>query len=131
MTAFFTQFGGYAGVAASIVTVVFVLIGYSHKESRALKKEEADTAKNVIDLLTNKVTVLEDKVNEMEIKIDELTAENRTLRDVLQGRDVETKQYYKDAYAMMEVIKHNDKISEENSKILARLSSLLEIYVNK
>ncbi len=130
MESFVSQFGGWIGlIAAAVVSITYIISLFS-KSSRELKKEESDTAKDVIDLLSTKVTVLEGKVNELELKVDELTTENRTLRDVLQGRDGETKQFYKDAYSAMEIIKHNDKVSEENSKTLSKIATLLETLVN-
>lgn len=124
-----SQFGGVAGIVSVVIVGGFGLFSLFNKNSKALRKEETDTAKDVIDLLTSKVTVLEGKVEELETKVDTLTTENKTLRDVLQGRDGETKQFYKDAYSAIEVIKHNDKVSEENSKTLAKIATLLETVI--
>ena len=124
-----SQFGGVVGLISGIVGIVFFIFVTFNKNYKKLKKEETDTAKDVIDLLTSKVTVLEGKVKELETKVDILTTENKTLRDVLQGRDGETKQFYQDAYAAMKVIEHNDKVSEENSRTLAKIATLLETVI--
>ncbi len=129
MDYFVENFGGWIGIIAAVVFGIFSLVGIINRSSRQLKKEETDTAKDVIELLSKKVDVLEAKVEELEGKVDSLTTENRSLRDVLQGRDGQTQKFYVDAYAAIEVIKHNDKVSEENSKTLTKIATLLEAVV--
>lgn len=129
MENFIQSFGGWMGIIAAVLFGAFSFFGMFNKNSKQLRKEETDTAKDVISLLSSKVSVLEERVQELEISVDKLTTENHTLRDVLQGRDGETQKFYKDAYAVMEIIKHNDKISEENSKTLSKVSALLEAIV--
>lgn len=129
MENFVSQFGGWLGIISIVVVGVLAVAGFFNKENKKLKEEEKTTAKDIIDLLSKKVTILETKVGELETKVDTLTAENRTLRDVLQGRDSITQQFYKDTYVAIKIIEHNDKVSEENSKTLSRIAVLLETLV--
>ena len=140
MQNFVTQFGGIIGIITTVVVGGFAIYGAFNKNSKILKKEESDTAKDVIGLLKDQVDALEKKVDdqgteikELTDKVQKLTDENKTLRDVLQGRDGETKQFYKDAYEAMKVIgnisqraEHNDEVSEENSRTLSKIVALLE-----
>lgn len=129
MEQFITQFGGFIGIATAVIVGLIAFFGIWNRRSKELKKEETETADSVINLLSKKVDVLEEKVEELESKVDTLTKENKTLRDVLQGRDEATQQFYKDAYSAMEIIKHNDSISEENSRTLAKIATLLETVI--
>lgn len=136
MTTLITQFGGFVGFATFVIWGVFALIGLFSKTKKGLKKEETETEDRVMNLLRGEVSELTRKVNKQDVdiknltdKVNTLTSENKLLTDLLQGRDGETKQFYKDAYAMMEVIKHNDKVSEENNKSLTRIVALIESYV--
>lgn len=130
METFVSTFGGWIGIIAAIVMVIPYIIGIFNKSAKEMKREESETAKEVVDLLSTKITVLESKVDELELKVDKLTVENTTLRDVLQGRDGETKQFYADARAAIKLIEHNDKISEENSRTLAGIGKLLETVIS-
>ena len=137
MDNFVSTFGGWIGIITAVIVGIFAIIGIVNKNSRDLEKVQSDTANDVIKLLKEQVDALSTKVNiqDTDIKtlkqsIDNLKTENRILSDVLQGRDVQTQQFYKDIYASMEIVKHNDKTSEDNSKLLAKLVSLVEVYIN-
>jgi Zn-dependent metalloprotease len=133
MQYFISNFGGWIGVIAAVVFGVFSLIGILNRNTKEMKEQQNDAARDLIDLLTKKVNVLEGKVDQQEKDIITLTktveglrSENKTLTEVLQGRDSITQQFYKDSYNAMEVAKHNDSVSEENSRNIAKLVSLLE-----
>lgn len=125
MEHFVSQFGGWLGIAAAVLFGVFSFFGLFNKTAKTLKKEETETAKDVIDLLSKKVDVLEKKVEELETSVNKLTTENQTLRDVLQGRDEVTQQFYKDAYIAMGLVKHNDDISTKNGEHIAGIEKAL------
>ncbi len=129
MEHFISQFGGWIGIISILIVGGFAFFG-------KFSKEKNETANELITLLSKKSDVqdkdireLKGKIIEMEGKIDTLTRENKTLKDVLQGRDEKTEQFYKDAYTAMAIIKHNDETSEENSKILAKITTLLETVI--
>jgi predicted RNase H-like nuclease (RuvC/YqgF family) len=120
---FIAQIGNWAGIVAMVVVGIFVVIGIVDKKKKELKKEETDTASNVIDLLKEQVDALEGKVDKQENQILALTgevtqlrAENKTLTEVLQGRDDKTQQFYKDCYAAIEMMKITNAASVENNK---------------
>lgn len=136
MQNFITNFGGYIGVASAVIFGAFGLFGIFNKNARAMKKEGIDTAKDVIDLLNAKVAALEAKMDEYQETVDELTkkvdslqAENHTLTQVLQGRDGQTQQFYKDMYASMEVMKNIAISSADNSKTLTKLMATLDGFM--
>ena len=108
------------------------------KRKRGIKKEENETEDRVMSLLREEVKELTKKVNKQDDdirilteKVDMLQSENKTLKDVLQGRDDSTQQFQKDAYSAIEIIKRSEKTSDENAKLLAKIVSLLEVYTKK
>lgn len=136
MESFITQFGGYIGVSTAVIVGVFALIGLINKNSRALKKEETETATSVIDLLKEQVDALETKVDQQDMDIRELTkkveslkTENHTLTEVLQGRDGTTQQFYKDAYAAMKVIEAIAQSSKDSNQALTKLIASLDGFM--
>lgn len=136
MEHFITQFGGWIGIAAAVIFGLFALIGLFNKNSKALKKEETDTATNVIDLLKEQVDALEGKVDqqhadiiELTKKVESLSSENETLTKVLQGRDGQTQAFYKDAYAGMEMVKAILKSTQENNTQITKLVTLMDGYI--
>ncbi len=136
MAAFIAQYGIYITAPGMVILGVLAIYGLFDRKKRALRKEEEQTGDRVMVLMRAEVTELTKKVNtqqkdivDLNEKVDRLVTENKTLKDVLQGRDDQSKKFYQDAYAAMEVIKHNDKVSEENAKILSKIATLLETVV--
>lgn len=94
-----------------IIYGVFAVVSFFDK-GRKDKEAEADKAdERVIFLLKEQVTALEKKVAEqakdikdMTLKLEALIAENKTLREVLQGRDQATLAYQQKGLAVMETI---------------------------
>lgn len=126
------QYGGWGTTAIVAALYVMTLID---KRRKRIKQEENASEDRLIDLLQKEVLELTKKVNKQDvdiksltIKVDELQKENRTLIDILQGRDGQTQQMYKDAYGAIEVIRTIAKSSDENNKSLVKLTSLLEGY---
>jgi hypothetical protein len=83
-----------------VIFGVFAVIGWFDKAKRATEKEADQTEEKVIQLLKEQVAALETKVNlqaqlldETTRKLDQLVTENRTLKDVLQGRDKTAMEY--------------------------------------
>ena len=103
----------YAGWIIAIVVLTlggaaafYMLDGFRSKK----KKEQNDGDDRLITILQTTVTELEKKVNKQTTDIENLTQqvrrlreERETLKEVLQGRDAQTQEFYKQAFDAMKV----------------------------
>ena len=87
---------------------VFVLLGRFDKERKANEEVVDRTEEKVIKLLKEQVEALERKVGEqasaletMNVRLNDLVRENKTMRDLLQGRDKSTLDYQAQGRAAM------------------------------
>lgn len=102
-----------AAITGVIIYGIFAVIGYFDK-NRKDREAEADKAdERVIFLLKEQVAALEKKVSEQaelirqnSLRLEGLMAENKTLREVLQGRDKTTTNYQAQGLATMKKIEH-------------------------
>lgn len=91
-----------ATLAGIAIFGVFALIGFFDKGRKANEEQADQTETKVVLLLKEQVAALEKKVelqaqllDETTRKLDLLVSENRTLKDVLQGRDKDFIDYQK------------------------------------
>lgn len=87
----------------------------------------------MIGILKQKVEALEDqvkdsnqKVRDNELLIAKVQAENKTLREVLQGRDGQTIEFQKLAMQAMQTVSENYKITVKNGEQIAALAQSVE-----
>lgn len=100
---------------AAVVTGAVAIVGLWDKKARERKKKvdtDLDHSEDrLVDILKKTVAELEKKVNQQTIdiasltkKIDNLEHENETVIKVLQGRDEQTQEYFKQGFQAMKVI---------------------------
>lgn len=114
---------GMIVLVLGIAAAIFALDNYKDKK----KKTANETDDRLIVLLQTTVNELEKKVNkqtndiiQLSKKLDSLEKENETLVKVLQGRDTQTQEFYKQAF-------HAMKISEETNELMKKLISLIPL----
>lgn len=120
----------YAGWIIAIVVLilgvaagVYMLEGYRSKK----KEEETKGEDRLIDILQKTVTELDKKVTKQDTDIKELTEEvrkvkdeNKLLREVLQGRDADSKEFYKQAFESI-------KLARETHDVVTTLAKNMEV----
>lgn len=100
-----------AAITGVIIYGIFAVISFFDK-GRKDKEAEADKAdERVIFLLKEQVAALEKKVTEQaelirqnSLRLEALMAENKTLREVLQGRDEATMRYQSEGIKTMQEV---------------------------
>lgn len=140
MEQFFTTIPGIVISLGAILVVVVTGLLYLLGLWKKGKNQEDD---RLIGLLQETVTALEDKVNFQKqehdenmkeltekigtliTKVDFLELENKTLRDVLQGRDEQTQLFYKKAFEAIEIGHKTYEVVENMSKNHAELMKML------
>lgn len=122
MEQFFSQFGTYIAIATLVVAGGVALYGLWDKSSRERRKDVNEEEDRLITLLQETVKELEKKVvkqgqdiENLSKKVGDLEHENEILVKVLQGRDEQTKEFYKQAYESM-------KTTNETFKIVSKLA---------
>lgn len=122
MEDFITQFGTYIAIATVVIAGAVAIYGLWDKRARERRADVDGQEDRLIGLLQTTVSELEKRVNQQDVdiklltkKVTDLEHENETLIKVLQGRDEQTKEYYKQAYKSM-------KIAEETHNIVTKLA---------
>lgn len=110
-----------------VIVGAFAVYGIWDKVKRDRQKDTDGTEDRLIDLLKKTVDELEKKVNKQTTDIAELTKkvthlerENETLVRVLQGRDEQTKEFYKQAFDSM-------KLAQQTHDVVTTLAKNMEV----
>ncbi len=136
----------YAGPIIAIVIVIlgiaaglYMLDGYRSKK----KKEENDGEDRLINILQKTVDNLQTTVTQQTVDIEDLTKEvsdlkkdNQLMREILQGRDGETKEFYKQGFEAMKLTREvHDSMTtiaaqmQTNNENTTKLIGLLEAHL--
>lgn len=121
----------YGGVVAGIVIVIlgiaagmYMLDSYRSKK----KKEEDGDEDRLIGILQTTVKELEGKVDklvarekELTKEVSDLSKENKTLLAVLQGRDQQTQEFYKQGFESM---KRSEQMFETMKTLVESVATL-------
>lgn len=115
---------------------VFAVVGIFDKQKRERKKEQDDADDRLIKLLQQTVTELETKVNKYDADIQNLTkavtelkTKNQTLLDILQGRDENTQDFYKNANEAIGVAKETNGIVKKTNENIEQLIGLMDRHL--
>lgn len=99
---------GIGIVAAGIIAGFLYLTSVYSQQKRAIKDEGAKDEDRLIDILQKTVNELEKQVNQQTKDIEELSSEvsklrteNKTLLEILQGRDKQTQLFYEEGFKAM------------------------------
>ena len=121
---------GWTSLIALFAVGVFAVLGAFDKVKNAARKETDETEDKLIRLLKDQVDALERKVLEQDtliaqikIQMESLITENKTLREVLEGRDKTTKDYQAAGLKAMEAGKQILDIVINTDKNVAALIS--------
>lgn len=92
------------------------------------QKKEYDEDKKKLDTEKNELI---DKVDKLTIKVDTLEKENKTLIEILQGKDEATTKFYEKAFESIEIGKQTHELVVTMSKQHAELMSMLVEHLIK
>ena len=120
-------------VASILIVGIFSIGSLLDKSRRERAKLVSDETKELVELLQQKIKALEDRVttaeNNATIAKDEaikVKAENGTLREILQGRDIATLEFQKAAMDAIKAGYETNHIAKENSRKLDSANSNIE-----
>lgn len=123
-------FLGWMAVITLFVVGSVAVYGLFDKQIRERRKDGNASEDRLIDILKKTVDELETKVNKQTKDIDELTTEVNKLRidnekylSILQGRDAETKEFYKQAFESM-------KLAHDTHDVVTTLAKNMEVANN-
>lgn len=124
---------GWVTLIAADLAGIFAIISLVDKGRKQQVAEAQQLSKDIIEGLKTKVDLLEEQLEAQssEIKILrndllKVTTENRTLREVLEGRDQSAVDYRKRGELSMEIVASTHKLVEENSEAIALLNKNIE-----
>lgn len=107
---------GFVIIILGIASGVYMLDGYRSKK----KKEEDDAGDRLVNILQKTVTELEERIDQYDLnftelnqKVNKLVTENKTLRDIIQGKDEETQRFYKQAFEGMKLSQETNALVKE------------------
>lgn len=137
MEYFFTTIPGVVislgAILAVVVTGLLYILGIYSKQKLERKKEEDAGDDRLIKLLQTTVTELEKKVNQQTLDIEELSTEVAELRkenkiyiDIFQGRDGDTKEFYKKAYEAIEIARQTHDLMGTVAESIKNTNSAME-----
>lgn len=116
---------------------IFAILGIFDRTARQRRKDGDEVEDRVITLLKEEVAALTKKVEEgvawrrdAEIRMERVITENKTLRDILQGKDNSTKEYQKMG---IEAMKRGERVEREMqamNKNIERLAVSIEKVVS-
>lgn len=125
-------FGSWIMAAVIFILGIAAAYYFFDKDRRARRIEEDEAEDRLIKLLKatveefeGKLKAQDEKITSLTKKVEELEHDNDKLVEILQGRDGQTQQFYKDAYVAMEKLSRtqdNVKAIHEEMKVL--ISSL-------
>lgn len=141
---------GQLPYASGVIAIVIIILGiaaglYMLDGWRQKKRETEDKGEDrLITILQTTVTELEKKVNKqtndiekLTKKVDELERENTMLIRVLQGRDEQTQEFYKQAATSMrianethELVKSLHETKKDTNENIKRLIELMSKHVD-
>lgn len=115
-------------IIGGVIVGIFYLIGLFGKIRRSNNEDANEANEFVIKSLKEKIEILQqqmlDATNNLiatNKRLDELQHENRLLREILQGKDSITQQYYQAGYESMTTIKDLVEITKSNHDILVEI----------
>lgn len=139
-----TQYQELISIISVVILGLFGITSLLDKSRRDRSKVASEETKELIEILQQKITALEDRVTTAEqnaaIAKDEaikVKAENGTLREILQGRDMATVEFQKSAMDAIKIVYETSTIAKENSikldaanKNIERLAVAIETHLD-
>lgn len=124
---------GWIALIGFFVFGAVAVYGLFDKRASERKKEVDGSEDRLIDILKKTVDELEKKVDQQTLDIEELSGEveelrkeNRKYIEIFQGRDEQTKEFYKQAYAAMDTIKQSHDILTTVAESIKNTNSAME-----
>lgn len=131
-----------------IIAGVLAVVGVFNKQSRERRREDEDVASNLIKNLQTTVEVQEKTIAKMQETMEKHTKErneemqklrdqmthisgrNSMLEDLFKGRDPQMQAFLKEAPMLVEIIKADHELIEENTKMLTALGSAMSKFAD-
>lgn len=95
-------------------------------EAQQLSKDIIEGLKTKVDLLEEQLETQSSEIKILRNDLLKVTTENRTLREVLEGRDQPAVDYRRRGELSMEIVASTHKLVEENSEAIALLNKNIE-----
>lgn len=128
---------GWLGLTGIIIFGAFGIFGLIDQGLRKHRKDGDEAEDRVITLLKEEVAQLTKKVNDgeawrkdAELRMERVISENKTLRDVLQGRDKQTLEYKKSGMDAMARVKETHEMVVTMNRNIERLATSIEKFVS-
>lgn len=128
---------GWIALIGFFVFGAVALYGLFDKRAMERKKEVDGSEDRLIDILQKTVKELEVKVNkqtedieELSLEVEELRKENKKYIEIFQGRDNETKEFYKRAYATMDIAHQTHDVVTTVAESIKNTNSAMEKLIN-
>lgn len=120
-----TTITGWVSSIAVLVLGIFALINIFDKGRRERSKLMSDETEKLIEIMKERISALESRVvaaeknaSDAQLNSAATIAENKTLRDILQGRDANSLELQKQALVAMKQIEVVEKAVIEQNKVL-------------
>jgi predicted RNase H-like nuclease (RuvC/YqgF family) len=113
-------------IIGGVIIGFFYFIGLFGSTKRTFTKEAEEANKYVIESFKQKMEVLESRVTELDQKVTALQIENKSLRDVLQGKDEQTKNFQEKGFIAFQQLENTLAISSVNHEDIEKLYKLIE-----
>lgn len=136
-----TQWLGFAGI---VILGIVGILGLFDQAARKRRKEGDETEDRVISLLKEEVAKLRERIEEAEnwkreaeLRVERVITENKTLREILQGKDKTSVEYQKEGReaikkvaAILEVTKANTEQLKTQNDHIERLATSIEKLID-
>lgn len=131
-----TAIAGWVSVISVVILGVFATLNIFDKARAARADTQNKADDRLINLLQQSITTLEKRLSEaektiknFEVAMGKLQAENKVLKDVLQGRDNQMQEFMARGFQTMDLIPSLMNTSAQTNKNVERLAGLMEKHL--
>lgn len=125
-----------ATAAGWILAGILAVIGVLDRATRQRRKEDDETASNLIQNLKTKTELQEKEIETLRNKevsqgkeIAHLQGQLKMLSEIMQGRDPAMQSFLKDAPVLMTIARENNGLAKESSEAITRLADTMTDFI--
>lgn len=137
MTEFLQHFHNWIGIIGILIVGGFAIYTNFSVNRKQMNSEQDKAEDRVINLLKEQVNALENKlkdqnrlIHEMNVKLEKALTENEILKQVLQGRDEESKEFIRRGLIAIAQADEILAITKSTNENMNKLTSLIEKHLN-